>query len=214
MNPESTPALQQTRTFDGLLRLIHAWNALAILALIATGLIADEYEHDAAAAGLWHLHVQFGYALIGGLCARLVWGLIGPDTARWKDLWHPREWLTALTRLPRLYRPAPRRGHDTLASVVFLLLYAVLAGMAITGLALAAIEHNMGPLAARLGDSLWLKDYFEEPHEAMYGLVAGFIGLHLAALIWHQFFRGESVAQAMLTGNQYLPVNLQGDDRA
>ena len=31
----------------------------------------------------------------------------------------------------------------------------------------------------------------------------GFIGLHLAALVFHQL-RGERVAQSMVTGKQYL----------
>lgn len=198
--------LQRVATFDGLLRLIHAWNALAILALIATGLIADEYEHSATGAALWRWHIQFGYALIGGLSARLIWGVLGPDSARWSDLWQPHEWLATLRSLPKLRLPAPRRGHDALASAVFILLYLVLAGMAVTGLALAAIDHNMGPLTSQLGDSLGLKDFFEEPHEAMYGLVSSFIGLHLAALLWHQFFGKTPVAQAMVTGNQYLPT--------
>ena len=206
------PTLQRTPVFDGLLRGIHAWNAFAILGLIASGLTADEYEHSAEAAALWRLHIQFGYALIGGMSARLVWGLLGPSSARWSDMWQPHAWLATLRALPRLQLPAPRRGHDTLASAVFVALYLVLAGMAATGLALAAIEHNMGPLTAWLGDSVWLKDYFEEPHEAMYGLVAGFVGLHLVALVWHQFFGKAPVAQAMVTGHQYLPK--EGDRNA
>ncbi|MDD5177094.1 MAG: cytochrome b/b6 domain-containing protein [Sterolibacterium sp.] len=207
----SVPATRRVVAFDGLLRLIHAWNALSILALIASGLIADEYEHSATGAALWRLHIQMGYALIGGLIARLVWGLIGPDTARWSDLWHPREWLATLRALPRLSLPASRRGHDTLASALFICLYFVLTGLAVTGLALTAIQHNTGPLTIWLGDSVWLKHLFKEPHEALYGLVVGFIGLHLAALIWHQFIGKAPVAQAMLTGNQYLT---KGGDHA
>ncbi len=202
---------RKVAVFDGLLRLIHAWNALSIVALIASGLIADEFKHSATGADLWTLHIQVGYALIGGLVARLLWGLVGPDSARWADLWHPREWLATLRALPKLSLPASRAGHDTLASALFIWLYLILAGLAVTGLALAAIKHNSGPLTPWLGDSIWLKHWFKEPHEVMYGLVAGFVGLHLAALLWHQFVGKVPVAQAMLTGNQYLTV---GEDHA
>jgi len=195
---------ERIAVFDGLLRLIHAWNALTIVALVATALIAEEYKHSATGAGLWRLHIQFGYALIGGISARLVWGLVGPSSARWSDLWHPQAWLTFLQALPRIVLPRPRRGHDTLASALFIGLYLVLLGMTFTGLALAAIKHNMGPLTPWLGDSIWLKHLFKEPHEFMYGMVTGFIGLHLGALLWHQIFGKTPVAQAMLTGNQYL----------
>lgn len=203
--------IQRVAAFDGLLRLIHAWNALSILGLIASGLIADELKHSAPDAELWRLHIQLGYALLGGLTARLLWGLIGPASARWSDLWHPREWMATLRGLPGLNLPTSRQGHDTLASALFIGLYLILAGMAATGLALAAIKHNLGPLTPWLGDSIWLKHWFKEPHEVMYGLVAGFIGLHLAALVWHQFVGKVPVAQAMLTGNQYL---IMGEDHA
>ncbi len=206
-----TQATRRVAVFDGLLRLIHAWNALAILALIATGLLAEEFEHGGEGAALWRLHIQFGYALIGGLAARVIWGLVGPASARWSDLWHPREWRATLRALPDLRLSTPRLGHDTLASAAFLGFYLLLAGMTITGLALAAIEHNLGPLTNWLGDSVWLKETFKEPHEVLYVLIAGFVGLHLAALIAHALFGKTPVAQAMLTGNQYLAT---GDDHA
>lgn len=204
-------AVRPVAVFDGLLRLIHAWNGLSILALIATSLLADAFEHDRQGAALWRLHIQFGYALIGGLVARAIWGLIGPATARWSDLWHPREWLAMLGALPRLRLPAWRRGHDTLASALFLTLYLALAGLAVTGLALAAIKHNAGPLTEWLGDSIWLKHLFKQPHEALYAVVASFVLLHLAALIWHQLHGNTPAAQAMITGIQY---STQGDDHA
>lgn len=207
----SAPTVERVAVFDGLLRLIHAWNALSILALIATSLLAEALEHDGNAATLWRLHIQFGYALIGGLVARSIWGLVGPAPARWSDLWHPREWLDMLRALPRLQVPAWRFGHDTLASALFLALYLILASLAATGLALAAIEHNMGPLTELLGDSVWLKHLFKEPHEALYAMVAGFVALHFAALAWHQFHGKTPVAQAMVTGFQY---SLQGEEHA
>lgn len=204
-------AIRRIAVFDGLLRLIHAWNALSILALIATSLLAEAFEHGGNEAALWHLHIQFGYALIGGLVARSIWGLIGPAPARWSDLWHPGEWLATLRALPRLRLPAWRFGHDTLASALFLALYLILAGLAASGLALAAIEHNLGPLSEPLGDAVWLKHFFKEPHEALYAMVASFIAVHLAALAWHQFHGQAPVAQAMVTGFQYSP---QGDEHA
>lgn len=199
------PEQRQTVTvFDGLLRLIHACNGLCILALLATGLLAQRFEHDASAALLWSLHMQLGYCLAGGLAARLLWGLIGPRSARWSDLWHPRQWRASLRMFPRLRLPPPRLGHDALASALFIVLYLILLGLASSGLALAAIKHDLGPLASWLGDSIWLKSYFQAPHQWLYALVVGFIFLHLGALVWHQFFGTAPVAQAMLTGNQYL----------
>jgi cytochrome b len=189
--------------FDPLLRLMHWWNALAIIGLAATSQIAEVFEHGPYEATVWRFHIQFGYALVGGLIARLIWGFVGPQSARWSDLWHPKEWMGALRGR---FRIPPRQGHDALASAAFLGLYAILAAMSVTGLVLAAIEHDMGPFATTLSDDMGLKHLFKEPHEAGFALVLAFIGLHLGALVWHRFFLKLPVDQAMVTGTQYLPA--------
>lgn len=190
------------RSFDPLLRLVHAWNALAIVGLVVTSQVAEAFEHGPLEPAIWRLHIQFGYALVGGLVARLLWGFVGPRHARWSDLWHPREWAAALRG--RFSFP-PRAGHDALASAAFLVLYATLLAMSVTGLVLAGIEHAMGPFAASLADETGLKHAFKEPHEAGFAIVLGFIALHLGALAFHRFVQHVPVDQAMLTGNQYLP---------
>ncbi len=197
MNNPTRPAVA---VFDGLLRAIHWWNALSITGLLATGLAAEEFEHGPLPSALWQWHISLGYALIGGLAARLLWGLVGPATARWTDLWHPAAW-REIFRTRQL--PKPRAGHDPLASLAFIGLYLTLASIAATGLALAAIEYERGPLAAWSGDAAWLKEAFKEPHEALYLVVAGFVGLHLAALVFHAW-RGHSVAGAMIGGDLHV----------
>jgi cytochrome b len=198
----NTAKLESYRVYDPLLRLLHAWNALAIVGLIVTSQLAEAFEHGPGEAAIWRFHIQFGYALVGGLAARLLWGCVGPDMARWSDLWHPREWLAMLGG--RLRFP-PRLGHDVRASAAFLFLYAVLLFMAVTGIALAGIKHEMGPLASLLGEDEGLKHFFKEPHEAGFAMVLAFIALHLGALLFHRFYLDHPVDQAMVTGEQYLP---------
>lgn len=198
----NAPSFAGRAAFDPLLRLIHAWNALAILGLAASSQVAEAFEHGPWEDVIWRWHVQLGYALVGGLIARLLWGIVGPATARWNDLWHPRAWAAMLRG--RFAFP-PRLGHDVRASAAFLALYAVLLAMCATGLALAAIEHGMGPLAAALGEESGLKKLFKEPHEIGFVVVLGFVALHLGALAYHRFFLRDPVDQAMVTGIQYLP---------
>lgn len=198
----NAPEHTHRHVFDPLLRLIHAWNALAIVGLVVSSQIAEAVEHGSWEATVWHLHIQFGYAMIGGLVARLLWGIAGPASARWSDLWHPQAWAQMLRG--RLNIP-PRLGHDARASAAFIALYGVLLLMSGTGVALAAIEHNLGPLTASLGDDTALKHFFNEPHEVGFALVLGFIGLHLGALAYHRFILRMPVDQAMVTGTQYLP---------
>ena len=193
-----TSKIASPRVFDPLLRGLHWILAGSILTLIATSQLAELFEDGPLEDALWQSHIFAGYVMAAALGARLVWGVIGPEAARWRDFWHPAAWRGML----KGRWPASRRGHDAAASLGYLAAYAVMALMVGTGLGLAAIEFQAGPLSSVLGGARGLGDLFEEPHEFGFALMLGFIALHLAALVVHQW-RGERVAQSMVTGRQY-----------
>jgi len=195
------PSTHPHRVFDPLLRSLHWAIALSILALIATSQLAEAFEDGPYENTIWDLHILTGYGLTAALLARLLWGIVGPASARWQDLWHPAAWKDSLKKL-RL-PSAHRVGHDPIASLAYLFAYGVMALMVVTGLGLAASEFQAGPLAGRLGNAGWVEDVMEDPHEFGFALMLGFIGLHMAALVFHQL-RGERVAQSMVTGKQYI----------
>lgn len=199
-----TITFQRKKVYDGVLRLLHAWNGLAILLLLITGLMHEPIRDLIGRQGLWQLHIYVGYGLIAGLILRAAWGVVGPEHARWRGFWHPKEWIEAVRSL-RLF-PKWGFGHHPLASATYLALYASLGIMSVTGLVLAAIEQGMGPLASSLFDTAdpW-KDLFEEPHEALAFAILGFVGLHMGALILHEWIDRRPVAQSMVSGYQYLP---------
>ena len=190
------------KIYDPVLRLIHAWNALALLMLMVTAWTSDLFEPGAHEQGLWQLHVYLGYALVFGLSARLFWGFLGPRHAQFSDMWHPRAWRRALTE--RSFATPPHFGHHVLASAAYLAVYTLLLIMSITGLGLAATELGMGPFDDWLGDRIWLKKILEEPHELITNVLAGFVLVHIAALIWHERKESTPFAQSMVTGYQYL----------
>lgn len=194
---------QARRVYDPLLRALHWTIALSVVALVVTSQLAEAAEHGPYETTIWNLHILSGYGLSAALLARLLWGLVGPASARWRDLWHPAAWKGALQtmRLPSTHRA----GHDPIASLAYLFAYAVMTLMVSTGLGLAASEFQAGPFSAWLGGADWLEDFLEDPHEAGFALMLGFVGLHIAALVFHQL-RGERVAQSMVTGKQYFPA--------
>ncbi|MEW5942641.1 MAG: cytochrome b/b6 domain-containing protein [Pseudomonadota bacterium] len=206
---EETFTYQRRKVYDGILRLIHAWNGLAIVFLIVTVWLSELFEEGAGERTLWQFHAYLGYALVVGLAARLAWGLVGPRHARFSDMWHPAQWWRALRRLD--FSAPPRYGHHVLASGVYLAVYVLLLAMAATGLALAAIELSMGPLTLWLGDAAWLKDVFEEPHEAIYSVLMAFVAAHVGALIWHERAEKAPLAQSMVSGYQYQITERKGD---
>ncbi len=212
-----TLTYRRQKVYDPALRLIHLWNGLAILFLMVTIWLSDLFEKGVGEDTLWQLHIYIGYALVLGIVARLTWGIIGPNHARFSDMWHPAAWWDAIRNFN--FQAKPRFGHNTLASGAYLLVYLLLVVMAFTGLGLAAVEHSMGPLNVWIGDMPWLKEVFEEPHELIYNLLIGFVLIHIAALIWHEHKDKTPLAQAMVTGYQYevdtTTINeTQGDSNA
>jgi cytochrome b len=192
---------RRQKVYDPALRLIHLWNGLAILFLLATIWLSDLFESGVGEKTLWQLHIYIGYTLVVGIVARLAWGIVGPKHARFSDMWHPAAWWDAVRNFK--IHAKPRFGHNTLASSAYLLVYLLLITMAITGLGLAAVEHSMGPFNTWIGDMPWIKEVFEEPHEIIYYLLMGFVVVHIAALIWHEYKDKTPLAQAMVTGYQY-----------
>jgi Ni/Fe-hydrogenase 1 B-type cytochrome subunit len=196
-----TITYRRKKVYDPALRIIHLWNGATILFLMTTIWLSDLFEKGAGEKTLWQIHIYIGYALVIGVIARLSWGIVGPQHARFTDMWHPTTWWDAVRNFN--LQAKPRFGHNTLASGAYLLVYLLLITIAITGLGLAAVEHSMGPLDAWIGDMPWLKELFEEPHEFIYYALMGFVVVHIAALIWHEYKDKTPLAQAMVTGYQY-----------
>jgi Ni/Fe-hydrogenase 1 B-type cytochrome subunit len=194
--------LSREKVYDPILRSIHAWNGFAILLLVLSAQVASWIEFTPEATILWRFHVWAGYALVVGLVARLVWGLHGPQHASLSALWHGRTWWQALKTRQWFTEPVAY-GHHPLASASYIVFYLIITVMAVTGLALAAIEQGAGPLVQWLGHDLLRKEMFKWPHDVLEEIVMGFIVLHIAALILHESRHGLPMAQAMVSGYQY-----------
>ncbi|KXW55446.1 cytochrome b/b6 domain-containing protein [Ferrovum sp. PN-J185] len=195
---------ERKKVFDPLLRIIHVWNGVLITIQIFTALIADYIEKGIQRDTLWHIHVWVGYGIAIGLLFRLIWGVIGPNSAKFSDLWHPQVWINFIKT--RKWLDTERWGHSTMASAAYLLFYLLLIVMVLTGLSLAAIKLNMGPLDGLLGGNKSLKDLFHEPHELIYNFFWAFILVHIAALIWHEVKDKTPLAQAMVSGYLYRVI--------
>lgn len=202
-----THQFEVRKVFDPILRFLHAWNALAIVCLIGTAWASEIFEKGPGEKTIWILHILIGYALIFGVSFRVVWGLVGPEHARLKQMWHPKFWITKFRNLRLKYKSHTTSiksfGHDPIASLAYIAVYLVVIGMIVSGLMLAAIEHGMGPFAERFFDQVNLKHTFKEPHEIGSLFLIGFIVLHIGAIIWHERRDKTPIAQSMISGYQY-----------
>lgn len=194
--------LIREKVYDPVLRIIHLWVGLTLLLLLLSSQIAKWIAFSPEAAMLWQFHVWLGYGLVLGLMARVTWAVYGPKHAGWRQLWTWRAWWAAIRQ--RTFFTAPSRfGHHPLATAAYLAFYAMVLVMAVTGLALAAIEQGQGPLYQWLGHDVLLKPWFRFPHDVFEEFLLAFVLIHVAALILHEERHGIPLAQAMVSGYQY-----------
>ena len=186
--------LETVRIWDPLLRLFH-W-ALAICVTAAWGL--GEFGPD-----VMTLHFWFGYAVLGLLGFRLLWGFVGPEHARFRHFFYGP--LSIFRYLRGMFSRGPSYwpGHNPVGGVFVFVLLAVIGAQAATGLFSDPEDYiNVGPLAgyvssdnARSALSL---------HATLGWAVAGLVALHLAAIAFYARWKGENLVRPMITGRKIV----------
>ncbi|MCB1845690.1 MAG: cytochrome b/b6 domain-containing protein [Halioglobus sp.] len=164
-------------------RVFH-WAIVCLLPLAWLTAETDNYE--------WHSWV--GYSVIVLVSFRLCWGVIGSRHSRFSDfLVGPRKVLAYLRG-----GTAASAGHNPLGgwSVVVLLL--LLGVQGVSGLFNSEDILFEGPLYYAADPAL--RDFMGEVHEIAFNLLLGFIALHIAAVLYHQFRLQEKLLQAMVRG--------------
>lgn len=189
------------RVWDLPLRLFH-WSLVAALTgSFVTGLLGEEL-------GLWaaQWHKLSGYAVLTLLLFRVLWGFSGSTHSRFGSfLRGPRAASQYLAELLGRRAPQTRLGHNPLGgwSVLAMLLSALL--QAGSGLFLSDEDLGLeGPLSKFVSSAT--ADRLGSVHEANYVLLLVLIGLHLCALAFYRFAKGENLVKPMITGIKELPA--------
>jgi cytochrome b len=176
--------------WDWPVRLFH-WTLVALLAASwATAETGVEYMQ-------WHM--RCGYAVLTLLLFRLLWGLVGSDSARFARFvrgprvvsQYARAWLGA--------RPHHYLGHNPLGGWMVLVLLVLVATQAGTGLFANDDIYNEGPLARLVsGDTSALLTAI---HKINFNLLLAAVGVHVAAVLLY-LRRGENLLRPMLNGRK------------
>ncbi len=118
--------------WDPLVRLTH-WTIAA--SVIINGLLSDPGKA---------LHVWVGWATLGVLVVRLVWGLIGPTEARFSSfLPDPRAAASHVIDLVRGKRLRDYRSHNPAGAIMVYALWASLSVVIVTGLIMTDASSPM-----------------------------------------------------------------------
>lgn len=198
---------QKKYIYDRITRITHAGIGGASLLLFISAKLANFfYENGAVRYSLWIVHIYLGYLLLGFLALRFFWFFKGPKYSKLSSFIKINEWKIICFNIYRSKKLHPIKwnwGHHPLASIAYLMVYLATLTLVFTGLFLARIEFDRGPLAEKYFDEMSLFDYFMIPHNAASLFIIAFTLIHLSALFWHQMRDKVPIFKSMKTGYQY-----------
>lgn len=142
----------------------------------------------------YELHEWIGYLVIVLVVSRVLWGFVGSPHSRFADF------LVGPHRVLAYLRGAASdsAGHNPLGgwSVIALLLLLLI--QAVSGLFNSDDVLFSGPLYYAAADGF--RDSMGTIHDIAFNVLLGLVALHIVAVLFHQFGRGEKLLQAMLRG--------------
>lgn len=190
-------ATRPVKVWDGWVRLCH-WSIVLLLGV--SWLTAE--------IGWMQPHYISGYTVLTLALFRIVWGLVGSETARFSGFL--RSPLAALRHLRDFPKREPDReiGHNAAGGWMVLVLLALLLAQPLTGL-FAAEEPEYsygakGPLAGLV--SAETSGVLTGLHEEIFLLIQIAAGLHILAVIAYALLKRHDLVRPMVTGWKRLPA--------
>ena len=178
----------RARLWDAPTRLVH-W---ALVALIAFAWWSAETDHLE-----WHR--WSGYAVVGLVSFRVIWGFAGSANVRFASFVKgPAATLAYLRTLPSRV-PAVTPGHNPLGAWSVLAILAVLVAQVVTGLFAVDIDaFEAGPLSDHVDfDTGRL---FAKWHDWSFTALQVLVVLHLTAVAFYLVYKRDNLIGPMVTG--------------
>ncbi|MFZ2843930.1 cytochrome b/b6 domain-containing protein [Psychrobacter sp.] len=178
INSPDIPKTRQVKVWDILVRVTH-WT-------VATGIIANLLFTEEGS----DLHIYVGYTVVGLVVLRLLWGLVGTRYARFTNFFPtPTRLKRHLSALSVRRVDEQHLGHNPLAAIMMLSLWAVIIGLGITGYLMEAEIFGNA-------------DLLEEVHELLANSLYLLVPLHIIAAIAMSYWQRQNLIKSMITGKK------------
>lgn len=178
------PAQTPIRVWDLPIRLFH-W--------LLVGLFA--FSWWSAENGVMDWHRLSGLTILGLLVFRIVWGIIGSNTARFAAF------VKSPAQAIAYIKGAPDKtaGHNALGGYSVIALLALMLAQVVSGLFAVDVDGlESGPLSYLI--SFDQGRVASELHEVSFNLLMALIGLHVLAILYYRFIRRRNLVTPMITG--------------
>ncbi|MDP4983140.1 cytochrome b/b6 domain-containing protein [Pseudoalteromonas tunicata] len=171
----------QIKVWDGFVRFFH-WALVGSIALL----------YFSGEEGWMSVHFVAGFSVLTLVLTRLIWGVIGSDTAKLSRLFHgPKAVWQSITT------PSESIGHNPAGSYMVLLFLALILAQATSGLMTTDDILTEGPLVAVV-DSSWV-ELASRLHRLIFDGLLIAIALHISAIVIYRL-RGKHLVKAMVSG--------------
>jgi cytochrome b len=208
---ETASAPNEVKVWDPLVRIFH-WSLVTAFAIAY--LSGDEESR---------LHELAGYAVLGLVTIRIVWGFVGTRHARFRDFVYRPSAVAAYARDMSAGKAKRYLGHNPLGGAMIVALLIALLATGATGYAAQQAEAGSPRLAAVTAQvAAWTPDVVRqaladddegghggkqegawgEVHEFFANLTLLLVGLHIAGVILGSVLHRENLVRAMFTGRK------------
>lgn len=185
-------ATVETTVWDLPTRLFH-WS----LALTLVGSYLTVRAHE------MHLHALFGYAALTLVLFRLLWGVVGSESARFATFLRGPRAAAAHLRALIARRPDHETSHNALGGWAVMLMLALVLAQGASGLFANDDILFRGPLFPLVGKAG--SDAITTWHKTLFDLLLGLVILHVLAVFAYRLI-GHQLIEAMVTGRKRLPA--------
>ena len=145
------------------------------------------------------LHFWSGYTILALLVFRLLWGLVGPRSARFTDfIKGPRATMGYMRGLFRR-EPSYWPGHNPMGALSVVAMLVLLAVQIATGLISDPDDFiNVGPLASEV--SRGTRKAAVGWHHLGATLILIMVAIHVAVIAYYRLWKREDLIRPMITG--------------
>lgn len=177
----------KTLIWDLPLRIFHwALAALVVMAWVSVEILED-----------LDIHFLCGYGILGLILFRLIWGVVGPEHARFSAFVKGPSAILAYLRGDANHY---RGGHNPLGALSVLFLLAVVGLQATTGLFTDDEYYYFGPLNSYVSSDV--VGVMSNLHHLNVNVIIAAIALHLAAIAFYRVVKKENLVTPMITGKK------------
>lgn len=193
--PSAQEQQHKVKVWDISIRLFH-WSLAALIGFLWwSGTEGVQMDN----------HVLAGYAVLGLISYRIIWGFLGSYHARFINFVRsPIATLKAVPDVIAVRSDSHYVGHNPIGGWMVVALILTLMAQGITGLGTTDDIFIDGPLVAYLDDEMI--ELFSSLHHQIADLLIALVILHLAAVLYHDAVKRERLIQAMVTGSKNTPT--------